>query len=37
MLRIVNCGADGVITDDVRLLQTFLREQACRKAFASVY
>lgn len=37
MLWIVNCGADGVITDDVRLLQTFLREQACRKAFASVY
>lgn len=37
MLQIVNCGADGVITDDVRLLQTFLREQACRKAFASVY
>ena len=37
MRRIVNCGADGVITDDVRLLQTFLREQACRKAFASVY
>ena len=37
MLRIVNCGADGVITDDVRLLQIFLREQACRKAFASVY
>ena len=37
MLRFVNCGADGVITDDVRLLQTFLREQACRKAFASVY
>lgn len=37
MLRIVNCGADGVVTDDVRLLQTFLREQACRKALASVY
>ena len=37
MLQIVKCGADGVITDDVRLLQTFLREQACRKAFASVY
>lgn len=37
MLKIVNCGADGVVTDDVRLLQTFLREQACRKAFASVY
>ena len=37
MLQIVNCGADGVITDDVRLLQTFLREQTCRKAFASVY
>lgn len=37
MLRIVSCGADGVITDDVRLLQTFLRERACRKAFASVY
>lgn len=37
MLRIVNCGADGVVTDDVRLLQTFLREQACRKAFSSVY
>lgn len=37
MLRIVNCGADGVITDDVRLLQAFLREQTCRKAFASVY
>lgn len=37
MLRIVNCGADGVITDDVRLLQTFLRERACRKALASVY
>lgn len=26
MSRIVNCGADGVITDDVRLLQTFLRQ-----------
>ncbi len=37
MSRIVNCGADGVITDDVRLLQTFLREQTCRKAFESVY
>lgn len=37
MLKIVDCGADGVVTDDVRLLQTFLREQACRKAFASVY
>lgn len=37
MLKIVNCGADGVITDDVRLLQAFLREQTCRKAFASVY
>ncbi len=37
MSRIVNCGADGVITDDVRLLQTFLREQTCRKAFASVH
>lgn len=37
MLKIVSCGADGVITDDVRLLQTFLREQACRKAFASIY
>lgn len=37
MLKIVDCGADGVVTDDVRLLQTFLREQACRRAFASVY
>ncbi len=37
MSRIVNCGADGVITDDVRLLQTFLRERTCRKAFESVY
>lgn len=37
MSHIVNCGADGVVTDDVRLLQTFLREHACRKAFASVY
>ena len=37
MLKIIDCGADGVVTDDVRLLQTFLREQACRRAFASVY
>lgn len=37
MAWIVGSGADGVITDDVRLLQTFLREHACRKAFASVY
>ena len=37
MAWIVESGADGVITDDVRLLQTFLREHACRKAFASVY
>ena len=37
MSRIVNSGADGVVTDDVRLLQTFLREHACRKAFESVY
>lgn len=37
MSWIVRCGADGVITDDVRLLQTFLREHACRKALASVY
>ena len=37
MLKIVDCGADGVVMDDVRLLQTFLREQACRRAFASVY
>ena len=37
MAWIAGTGADGVITDDVRLLQTFLREQACRKAFASVY
>lgn len=37
MAWIVGSGADGVITDDVRLLQTFLREHACHKAFASVY
>ena len=37
MAWIEGTGADGVITDDVRLLQTFLREHACRKAFASVY
>ena len=37
MRQIVNSGADGVVTDDVRLLQTFLRENACRKAFKSVY
>ena len=37
MRQIVNSGADGIITDDVRLLQTFLRENTCRKAFESVY
>lgn len=37
MKQIVNYGADGVITDDVRLLQTFLREHTCRKALTSVY
>lgn len=37
MARIADSGADGVVTDDVRLLQTFLRERACRKAFTSVY
>lgn len=34
---IVSCGADGVITDDVHLLQSFLRERACRKVITSVY
>ena len=37
MRQIVNSGADGIVTDDVRLLQTFLRENTCRKAFESVY
>ena len=37
MRQIVNSGADGIVTDDVRLLQAFLRENACRKAFESVY
>ena len=37
MRQIVNSGADGVVTDDVRLLQTFLRENTCRKMFESVY
>ena len=37
MRQIVDSGADGIVTDDVRLLQAFLRENACRKAFESVY
>lgn len=37
MRQIVNSGADGIVTDDVRLLQVFLRENACRKALESVY
>ncbi len=37
MRQIVNSGADGIVTDDVRLLQAFLRENALPQKRLKVY
>ena len=37
IINLFNGSGMELVTDDVRLLQAFLRENACRKAFESVY